>query len=351
MQSNRRDAKIDIIKGIGICLMVLGHSGCPITHFIYLFHMPIFFIASGYVFNQAYTENANTMKTLIYKKIKSLWLPYAIVSIIYVALWNLFVKLGFYNENPMTFSGIIKECSKIFVFKLVGGYMPSAFWFIRCLFITTVIYAFIDYGFHKFIKNDRKDIYHIIVSIILFYVACIMRTKQISFIQLDVAFSAYFLLALGGILKRLKVHEFQPTYCIVAFLLSLMILLVCNEAGSIEMVKGVYTSLWFYIVSSIAGWFLLLSISNIIINSSFFSNIFIYLGKSTIYILAFHFGAFKIISYVQIKIYNLPFEKLSSFPVIESKPFWWLLYAFTGLTIPLAIKGLTDFLIKLTNKK
>lgn len=36
-----RNISIDIIKGIGIILMVGGHCGMPFTHFIYLFHMKL----------------------------------------------------------------------------------------------------------------------------------------------------------------------------------------------------------------------------------------------------------------------------------------------------------------------
>lgn len=51
-----RNINIDIIKGIGIILMVGGHCGMPFTHFIYLFHMAIFFMASGYCFNASNSE-------------------------------------------------------------------------------------------------------------------------------------------------------------------------------------------------------------------------------------------------------------------------------------------------------
>lgn len=43
----KRDSTIDIIKGFGIILMVMGHSGSPLTGLIYMFHMAIFFMASG----------------------------------------------------------------------------------------------------------------------------------------------------------------------------------------------------------------------------------------------------------------------------------------------------------------
>lgn len=41
---------IDVAKGIAILLMMAGHSGVPseVTHFMYSFHMPLFFIVAGY---------------------------------------------------------------------------------------------------------------------------------------------------------------------------------------------------------------------------------------------------------------------------------------------------------------
>ena len=46
-----RDYTIDGVKALGLVYMVLEHCDFPGTHFIYLFHMPIFFIASGYLFS------------------------------------------------------------------------------------------------------------------------------------------------------------------------------------------------------------------------------------------------------------------------------------------------------------
>lgn len=41
---------IDIAKGIGIILMVIGHADAPrlLKNWIYGFHMPLFFIIAGY---------------------------------------------------------------------------------------------------------------------------------------------------------------------------------------------------------------------------------------------------------------------------------------------------------------
>ena len=44
-----RNITWDIVRGIGILLVLVGHSGCPIIlkNFIYLFHMGLFLFVSG----------------------------------------------------------------------------------------------------------------------------------------------------------------------------------------------------------------------------------------------------------------------------------------------------------------
>ena len=46
-----RNTRIDIAKGIGIILVVLGHANLNmvLTNIIYLFHMPLFIFISGYL--------------------------------------------------------------------------------------------------------------------------------------------------------------------------------------------------------------------------------------------------------------------------------------------------------------
>lgn len=53
-----RDSTIDVLKGIGIILVVIGHSGCPqlLCDSISSFHMPLFLIASGFFFKESYLD-------------------------------------------------------------------------------------------------------------------------------------------------------------------------------------------------------------------------------------------------------------------------------------------------------
>lgn len=56
MEQKTRNKTIDISRGIAIILMVIGHSGCNeyVRKFIYLFHMAVFFMISGYLFTPKY---------------------------------------------------------------------------------------------------------------------------------------------------------------------------------------------------------------------------------------------------------------------------------------------------------
>ncbi|MDR1895700.1 MAG: acyltransferase family protein [Prevotellaceae bacterium] len=71
---------IDIAKGLGIFLVVVGHvisSGNILHHWIYSFHMPLFFFLSGICLN-----NDRIYTGFLYKRLKSLLLPYLYFGIL-----------------------------------------------------------------------------------------------------------------------------------------------------------------------------------------------------------------------------------------------------------------------------
>lgn len=79
--NNIRIDWIDLTKGIAIFLMVCGHTSIPlsISNWIWSFHMPLFFIISGILFNATKYPNFNLF---IKKRGKTLIIPYIIFSLI-----------------------------------------------------------------------------------------------------------------------------------------------------------------------------------------------------------------------------------------------------------------------------
>lgn len=71
---NTRNLLFDIIKGIGIILMIIGHLTQYATNIIFSFHMPLFFILSGYFYKQT------DIKSGLINDAKRLIIPYIITS-------------------------------------------------------------------------------------------------------------------------------------------------------------------------------------------------------------------------------------------------------------------------------
>lgn len=83
MTDRQRLDYIDVCKAVGILLVVLGHT-YTIPNILYIiiysFHMPLFFIIAGFVYNRA--NNKMAFHSYLIKKMKQYLLPYFVFSFI-----------------------------------------------------------------------------------------------------------------------------------------------------------------------------------------------------------------------------------------------------------------------------
>lgn len=124
--SNQRIQYIDIAKGIGILLVVIGHcinSLSFLGKWIWSFHMPLFFVISGLCFN----PSKNTLFVPFFlKKTRTLLLPLVIFSILMVAIKSVIFPSEF---NFAT---------------LKMNFPDAAYWFIFVLFLSEILFFSID---------------------------------------------------------------------------------------------------------------------------------------------------------------------------------------------------------------
>ena len=137
--------EIDIAKAIGIICVLAGHRvPAGVAHnFIYLFHMPLFFVLSGFLIK----DEVLTAKQMVLKdsKLYAAYLLYSAVFIVYQlvhkniksAVWGIGATLSLYGYPEL--------------------------WFLPCLWLAKVFVRFI-------IKQPRKSKQRIIV--ILLYSVC-----------------------------------------------------------------------------------------------------------------------------------------------------------------------------------
>ena len=126
---------IDSVKGFGIILVVIGHhlQGLQsVVDWICCFHMPLFFILSGYLF--AYKNNRyQSIKSFVLSKIRSIMYPYFIWSLL-IILWHFIFYDIIFTQTSSDFSTL-----EVALFS-VSTYGYHALWFLPCLFFSSVFF-------------------------------------------------------------------------------------------------------------------------------------------------------------------------------------------------------------------
>ncbi len=126
-----------IAKGIGIVLVVVGHfypNNSPeywgdIRRVIYSFHMPLFFLLSGFL----YSQTNHTYLKLIDGKVKRLIYPFISIAILFF-IFKYLASFFFHLKHPVGLESIYALlCNS------AGSYMPLL-WFVYALFLIFLVY-------------------------------------------------------------------------------------------------------------------------------------------------------------------------------------------------------------------
>ena len=289
----RRNIQMDIIRGIGMILIVLAHTGSPFDHFVYLFHLALFFMLSGYFFKVDNVKDNNSLKNFILKKIKRLYLPYIIANIICILLNNIFIKNNLYSaisHNYFTIKDFTYQIIMTLLFSNTTE-MVGATWFLPILFSITIVYGIIESLLNKFTK--KSNLIQLFISIVFFYIGKFLISNEIEVLFIGVQFfTCYILFDIGRKFKLLKLELNKIIKCIL-LILSFVMLLILNKIGTIELSLNIYTRFRFFIAVSVLGWIFIYEISYFISKINVLNRIFEYIGKNTMPIVILHFIVFK----------------------------------------------------------
>lgn len=134
--------EVNYLKGIAILLMFIGHAATPTfltrpfayevaVQFIYSFHMPLFFIVSGFLALKSIDVNLkNQYLLLVKKRAIKLGIPFLFISI----MTNFALTLVSGNISVISFL----ECIKTTIFYPELGAM-GALWFLYALLIISIL--------------------------------------------------------------------------------------------------------------------------------------------------------------------------------------------------------------------
>ena len=344
MNQSSHNNFICIAKAIGIILVVVGHSrGIEyVDRFIYFFHMPLFFVCSGYFFN----DNTDFL-SVVKKRFLRLYIPYFKWCVAVLLLHNIFYDLHMYNQefginhfssdyfHLMDFRHSI---GSLFIFmdgdqtRILGG-----FWFIKELFFGSLIVALLICALKKIKCLNRHTSYFIIIFFILISIICRYADinfpiiENVSLLSLSMAFYL-----IGYVWRKYEIKNIYNirTACICGGLL-LLLSFIWDEPSMFVP----YYLIIPYSLIAIIGIMMVLSLAHLIDKRNP-STLLYYIGNSTLTILALHMLVFKFVSLIKIQFYDLNISYLAQYPVTlpEHNCYWWILYSFVGIFIPIFIK-------------
>lgn len=203
--------EIDVLKGIGIILVVLGHLKLPneMTKFIFSFHMPLFFFVSGFVFKPKNSFD------FIRDKFKRILVPYFVFS----AITFLLYYIPNYSNSELNVIDFV-------IGTLLGvsdDYYLSwnvVLWFLPSLFFINVLFNFL---------YNYKNTYFIIVALFIISLS-FLKDNTTLFLPFHIG-SALIMIPffiLGYLLKQQypKFISILKNKEIILILLSLLIFLI-----------------------------------------------------------------------------------------------------------------------------
>lgn len=270
-----RDNTFDVMKGIAIIAMVLGHTHIPkyASDFIFVWHMPLFFIVSGY-FYKPYP-----IPLYIQKNSRQLLLPYVLTSIVMIGMT--YLKDILYDE---------KNTLDMIMAALLGNgtennanfrdYVIGATWFLLALFWCRI--------FFNFLFQKCSFSWKLLISVSCISVIATFCGTQI-FIPTDIlqGLQAMFFFGVGYMLKYKNVFSYKiktPELLLIVFVGALSV-----YSGSMSMARCYY-GFWPVNVFAAIGFTLVIyRISEVISCKLIHSNrLLAYIGRISIVVLCVH---------------------------------------------------------------
>lgn len=363
---DQRYETIDIIKGMAIILMVYGHTFGALRSFVYLFHMPVFFMVSGYCWNSRHSASRDSRQGYVFDKARKLLVPMFTCYIAVILLRNVFVRLHFYSDDPAflvagdtapisqynvmpeSFHDMVVHCYQTLIFKYEPPQLGGPVWFLYALFMVNVAHCYITCCISKAKHRTTRIVLWGLVFIVFCYLALVFSNGhgadyiEIRHLRLPAGFVCYLLGKNMGIIassvsvrKKLAWFEVRSFFAWILCGTSIIGLCLLLPYGTLELSTASIINPAFLAVSALCGWSFLYTFA-LSVQKMRFSRLIEYTGKHTMSVVTLHLFAFKLVNWVIVRINHLTAYWVASYPIIFSvSESVKLIYTFVGVALPL----------------
>lgn len=347
-----RDNVMSICKGIAIILMVAGHAELPtlLSNFIYVWHMPLFFIASGYFFSRKYLDDP---WTFCCKRFKGLYVPFVTWSLVFLLLHNLWFHIGLLNESFGNWEGGVTHPYSLrqflyrlmLIFTSMSGYdefMAGAFWFFRGLLVASilflVLYKLLDSHTHL---SPAACVALICIGALLFQAFRIGNGFTIKTIPNGGLREVWGLFFIGiGVLFRQLESRIPSRWWLALICFGIVVFAAAQHWCGMNN-KGTLRDIWTLPLTGTAGFLMCRYAATLIdATAGIVKKTLVFIGENTLYIFIFHIISFKPVSLLKIWWYGLDPAQIGCHMVIHYNnhdDLFWVLYTIAGVAIPLLV--------------
>lgn len=242
----RRVVWLDQARGWCIVLVLLGHiSTLPsyLWALIYSFHMPFFFMASGFLWDDL-TFDKYGFKEFLIKKFNGLIIPYLKISTICMVIWGIIVPMAtspdhsvqpFFLQMGKYLLGIVYSYGDV-------DYMPkcSPIWFLTAFFCSSLYF----YSYRRIIlRFKNKGGADFIGLLIIAFVGYLSTLAPKMPWNIDTAIIGCFFMGIGYEIKKIKLYKYFRFGFIIPIVLCVFYY-IYQDIPVVSMNKNRYEGYW-----------------------------------------------------------------------------------------------------------
>lgn len=347
----KRNKIIDLMKSIGILLVVIGHCSKNIflNRFIYIFHLPLFFLISGYLYNE---KNSKEPWNFVGQKIKKFVTLYILYGSFLVVFRNIFIQMGILNVPKYKLGDIIIGILNSCLFQSIEPF-SAAMWFIPILLVSLIVYNFITNLVINIKDSKEKEIKRTIIILLITILGIYLNNKNYNIgLHYQTVFVIMPFIHLGQIIKLYFKDKLYPNLLVSFITIIITILCLLKLNGGVELsINQIWNPFIFYVLGSLLIY-VVYTICFYLDKFSKIASIFEYIGKNTFQIMCLHIVSFKVLDYIVINCFTKNYVILSNFTISYEKLF--IGYIIIGITLPLIfvylLKKLKEYVNNLLKK-
>ncbi len=288
-QRKGRIEALDVAKGLGMLFVVFAHVNyTPILlTLIYGFHMPLFFLLAGMVFQK---KKYPSFGSFLKRRAKTLLCPYVLFYVASVLL-RLIVMIAGGGITPDNKAQLIKYIMQMFLSQGSGGVANAPLWFIPCLFVVESLYFFL---------SKLKKQYRVPVCILLVFLGWILESGLLPFRNkilpwsIDSALFALGFYAIGnicapqifGAIQKVGASEDKKWIAVGAGVLSVTLMIpLALLNGKISLGSKILNNGFLLYATGVLGTIGILAVSVLLQKCKFLK----FCGENSFYIMASHY--------------------------------------------------------------